>query len=624
MDLNPNTLTEPIIKQLVDQHNIRVDQENYEGGQKIKLHTDHSVKKILYRKLDEYVMPAMNIAQYKSYSAAVVSALRKQFNIKKEHYKRMNLPFYDTLDEDLKHFKDPTINMDGTHYGYNYFMKDYDYNTPLVCPEEKIEWETVYEYSIKTYADGKTLNLPETLIMLLDTAQAKGLSMRMLNKVLYKLVLKHLPELKGVADRYMVEKHPRKLFGVIVESIDIPRQKEKVRAARENVCRTVGEEINVSVDKLRNLAIQELNLNQPDLNEHELNDAVELLVIAGLRDFITEPTLKKVTAIQTERVKLGAEKSNLLQTLRDVKDVENLGPEWRPKHTMYAKKSINDMELATLVKKHDPTEAQVNFASTNFRKRDRSSGRDSRYNNQRDRYRRQSGGRNYSRDRRDSRDRGNRSNQNREDRYNRDDKHKGDRQKRYGSRNRDQRERGDRSNSRNRYERGNSRDRYRSRDRNEKRSYQRNRSGSSYRSASRDRNSYSRRGSFSRDRGSSSRDSRSYSRSESRGRRGQSQSPYRRRDGRNGSYSRKPSYDKYRNSNNNYNRKRSPKSYQSACVKCDSESHNSKECHRYPGWVDKACDICLKKGRNLFHEPSHCRFARSKYVSPAKTSNSLN
>ena len=61
MDLNPNTLTEPIIKQLVDQHNIRVDQENYEGGQKIKLHTDHSVKKILYRKLDEYVMPAMNI-----------------------------------------------------------------------------------------------------------------------------------------------------------------------------------------------------------------------------------------------------------------------------------------------------------------------------------------------------------------------------------------------------------------------------------------------------------------------------------------------------------------------------------------------------------------------------------
>ena len=49
------------------------------------------------------------------------------------------------------------------------------------------------------------------------------------------------------------------------------------------------------------------------------------------------------------------------------------------------------------------------------------------------------------------------------------------------------------------------------------------------------------------------------------------------------------------------------------CMKCSSPNHTSKECERYPFFTETPCTIC-----SYYHPAQLCRFAKSRYVSPAR------
>ena len=53
-----------------------------------------------------------------------------------------------------------------------------------------------------------------------------------------------------------------------------------------------------------------------------------------------------------------------------------------------------------------------------------------------------------------------------------------------------------------------------------------------------------------------------------------------------------------------------------SCRKCMGR-HSSASCNRYPYFFEKLCPICKAQGKDLYHPADHCRFSKSRYVTPS-------
>ena len=571
-----------------------VANSNLENVKEINVSSNHRIKEFLYEKLQNYKPPRFDSKAYSQYQQQVLSELRQRHYQKKDHFKKLNMEFHDSFIEDVKGFKLALLKQEDTTFAYNWLTNSYF--------SEPIEYTSTVELTpfmsdIRYYSDSMNLNLAATLSVLLDRCQQKGFSVKQLKLLFHKLIIKFIPELSANADSALEKEHVYPMFKLLVEHIDIPKEKMKIKEARARISRSPGQDIQQICDRLAHILYQQVHLNNPSLKEEEIVSSAETLIIAELKHFITPLTHKMLEDMTNMRTGYG-EKVTLIQILRSIKDIESSTPDAAITKIMQAP-SANDGVLQTAL-----AAAKVNQIATSGSQgrydRGKSPGRANGY--QKQNYNRQNGrsssmsrnspgSRNYSNNnqRQSSNSSFKKSNSNYDNRprspspFNR-----GGSPRTFGD-SRQQKGSGWQSSNRQR----------------SSSPFQRN---TRSRSSSFNRGQQSRGRSFSKSPG---RNDNRQARSQSRGRSSYSSS----RSPASSSRHQSPVSFRKQDSNDKYNKVL-------YCNRCGSNTHSNGSCFRYKyeGKMNKPCYFCAKNGRQLFHEEQYCRFKQSKYQSPNRNS----
>ena len=588
-------LTDPSVKPILDQQSILINKllknAKIDDVEPLKVHDDHSIKDLLYEKFAEYRAPSMSSKVYNQYAQAVQSDIRARHLAKQEHYRRLGQPFIDSTLEDLKSFKNPIIQQDGASYGFDFLQNQY-FKEPLENVNEIIDLQA-YEGDIRYYSDTSNLNLAGSLQCLLQRAESKGLSITLLKRLLHKFGTRFIPDLRANLDSQVQKDHCFPIFSCLVEYIDIPREKNLIKMARLKITRKQGEDIQITVDKLKHIIYQQVQIQNPNLSEAMIKEATERLVVNDLKHFVTEAAFKQLEERTKVKVGLGAS-PDLQEFVRDLKDLENSQPELRPRAALMAP-GLDEGSLAVALASSEST--KVNQVSSFGYDKKQQRGRFDRSKSPNGRFERGKSPSKYERGRSPTSRRFDKG-------YNNEKRFDKTKQDRYKS------PRGGRmSRSPSRF---------------------RDKSSSRFRDSGRRKSPFSprRTSSFSPRRSSSPyRQSRSqnYNQTGPREYRRRSYSDNRRdeaRRGRDGSRtgSRSNSNSRHQSPTSYSYRKDSSNKYQ-YCTACGSTSHYTRSCFRYPAnnQVTEPCSSCLKRGRKLYHQSQYCRFKESKYVSPFRS-----
>ena len=589
----------PILEQQSKILNKLLEQNPIPGVTPIKILSDHDIKNNLYQKIEDYKYPMFNQKTYNQYNEAILSEKRKLYFVKVEHYKNLGKTCTDTFLEDSKGFRKNIVEDGGSFFGYDWNTREY-FSDPLQYQSEIVDLGA-FTGDINFYPDSQNLNLASTLVAMLDRCERKGFGMEQLKSIFHKLCLKYLPHLAVNADQCIKEDHIMPMFKLIVEHIDLTQERNKIAEAREKVSRSPNEDLQAVIGRLRHILLQQISCNNPLLSPEQREEAAELLLIQELPSFITPQCHTRLKQMTKDQLALGLFPT-LTDYCRNIQDIENLNPEFRPKVTM---KSMNQEDGILQTALTANQNVDVNFVSSgmsrsNNKERGRSPGR---Y------FKGQRSGRSPGRDKSP------RKPFFKHDKRNYQSRSKSPYQKNFSTK-----KYSPAHSPGSNYRRSSSTERRG----NENRSNQYKGSDRGYTPRRQSRSSsnprYPPRGrSFGRDSRSSSRDGRNNRR--------QSQSPGQR--GQRGGFQRSSSRDRFSREkspvsyNQNQEKAKYPKSNNKVfCNKCASTSHKSENCFRYPkGRVEKYCHYCLQHDRKLFHQEEFCRFKKSFYRSPSHSKN---
>ena len=533
----------------------------------------HTVKQKLYDQLSKYQFPLFTKEAYLEWLSLVLTKMRRQNKEKQYHYSQLGLNTFDTLEEDLKSMK-KTTSTNNVLKGFDPYRQKY--SDPLEN-ENEVKLELFTNQIIK-YGDSQYLALAETLSNILTEAERMGYNADQLNQILTLFIASHKPDLLVSANRLKMEKHPKKIFSLLVETLDEAKEKEKISVAKSQLKRDPTEDVSVVADKFRSLTIQGILINKPNIEEKKLQSLADSLTATAITDFITmscEAAIKK----EIKTIESNGSEVSLQRLLRMIQEEEGKNLSSRPTTALLAKKANADSSIAAAI---GSSTLSLNNMRSSSRDRGRSEKRGPRFSPRRG---------SFSRNRTPS---------------------------------------GGRSNY--------SRNQFRNYSQSPRRNFNRSRSSSaprspvSYRPKSpmsyqrRSQSPYGQSKSYNRPAYSSS------STGGAGGSDGQNPPPQRTNSGsfrgsspgQRTQRTRSPSFKSFADKSQYSNvHKNSPNSNRALyCSRCGSNSHKNENCFRYSHDNDRYCGHCYKdKNMKLYHQERYCRFIKSKYSSPKRNLN---
>ena len=542
------------------------------------------VKDKLLKKFENYVLPWKTMSEHSQYVRVMIKEKSDEAVERRALCAQNNLP-YETCQADYFRKSDKYFvrDTDFITRGYDFDLEDFNPRPLEYQSEVKL---ADFSSIIEKYGDSGMVSLAGSLLSLLEESQRRGLSSPQLAELLFQFVKENVPGLVGPSYLYYKSFDARSIYKLLVLEVDLTKEKDMVEAAKAKVTRSVGQHISEPLNALKSLSYQLLRIVS-DKTINQMESVSGKLALQDSKYFVTPGITDKYRKWLYSKISTG-ETITFQEGVRKLSDLENSNPTLK----------ITSM-MTNKVATTDPQSLMGDIHNIERgRGTDRRPERRGRSWNRSPSYRR-----NTSNDRRG---RAFSPGRNRDFRPRRDERRQG----------RDSRR--DRNSGR-----GFS-DRRRSYSRDERRSSFSRQPSDRQRSFSSTREDRNRReGSYNRNRPVSpwSRPS-SASPSASASRESSRSSSMDRRDKYTGSMNSfgndNSRYDK-RPFNNNQASLKDPRDL-NLCMRCGSQAHDGKNCHRYRSFRKTGfCGICAKvKDLKLKHFESHCNFARdSKYRSPS-------
>ena len=125
---------------------------------------------------------------------------------------------------------------------------------------------------IKRSPYSKVLDLPRTLMLIMDHAQRIGFTRQMLSQIFQMLVTEELPE---HADEINIADSPAEVWDCILSLINFSAEKDKVVAAMKKIVRPPGQKLSKSTQAYKTLCKELLRMEYCNLTEEQIKEKAE-------------------------------------------------------------------------------------------------------------------------------------------------------------------------------------------------------------------------------------------------------------------------------------------------------------------------------------------------------------
>lgn len=285
------------------------------------------LKENLMQDFDNYVYPQYTRAEYSQVANAAVQRKLRQARERELQERAQGNEVNQAGVDYWKANRQWTLSQDGATYGYDFQMERYNTERPLAFDGE-VELKEYYDM-IEYFSTSQSMSLPGTLRNLLNEAQRRGLDNLKLASLLYKFLEKYFPDQKTSALHFNRLRQVRELFGLAVELVNPEAEMDKIKKARSQLTRKVGDSISTVMYQVKSLCYQEIQLTTAGLDPVALERKSSELSQLSFKDFVTKETWALYSDYVYRRLTQNVA-TDLREGIRKIEAIEQDNTTFRP------------------------------------------------------------------------------------------------------------------------------------------------------------------------------------------------------------------------------------------------------------------------------------------------------